>query len=264
MCTLHQPSPYNNNNNGNINTQPEVSNSINTNLSSLQVCREKTRRFSSEQIRILEEHFYKIDKYLSKLTIDELSTRTQLKAAQIHNRVEAKARGLIKCLIDTIVGSHPVNFHHVVQKLLLSIIKLSDFDYEECDAWFALITGVEEKISWNGCIFTETLEIFIDDDSYVLKYHGKNFKTVVRDTDEGCNRAKEATLKCALFDGNSNGVNMKEKTLESLYKLDNVVNGCDDKENETIIMKHIIGEKCPTKFDFIQIEVNTNMEDGRI
>ncbi|CAF4623978.1 unnamed protein product [Rotaria socialis] len=184
-------------------------------------------------------------------------------AIQHENRVEAKARGLIKCLIDTIVGSHPVNFHHV-QKLLLSIIKLSDFDYEECDAWFALITGVEEKISWNGCIFTETLEIFIDDDSYVLKYHGKNFKTVVRDTDEGCNRAKEATLKCALFDGNSNGVNMKEKTLESLYKLDNVVNGCDDKENETIIMKHIIGEKCPTKFDFIQIEVNTNMEDGRI
>ncbi|CAF4278238.1 unnamed protein product [Rotaria socialis] len=122
----------------------------------------------------------------------------------------------------------------------------------------------QKEISWNGCIFTETLEIFIDDDSYVLKYHGKNFKTVVRDTDEGCNRAKEATLKCALFDGNSNGVNMKEKTLESLYKLDNVVNGCDDKENETIIMKHIIGEKCPTKFDFIQIEVNTNMEDGRI
>ncbi|CAM4766117.1 unnamed protein product [Rotaria magnacalcarata] len=84
MCTLHQPSPYNNNNNnGNINTQPEVSNSINTNSSSLQVCREKTRRFSSEQIRILEEHFCKIDKYLSKLTIDAVSTRTQLKPTQI-------------------------------------------------------------------------------------------------------------------------------------------------------------------------------------
>ncbi|CAF3604987.1 unnamed protein product [Rotaria socialis] len=89
MCTLHQPYSYNNNdnnnnnNNGNINPQPEVSNCITTNLSSLQVGREKTRRFSSEQIRILEEHFYKIDKYLSKLTIDELSTRTQLKPTQI-------------------------------------------------------------------------------------------------------------------------------------------------------------------------------------
>ncbi|CAF4383637.1 unnamed protein product, partial [Rotaria magnacalcarata] len=50
----------NNNKNGNINPQPEVSNCITTNLSSLQ-----------------------IDKYLSKLTIDELSTRTQLKPTQI-------------------------------------------------------------------------------------------------------------------------------------------------------------------------------------
>ncbi|CAM4988425.1 unnamed protein product, partial [Rotaria socialis] len=79
------------------------------------------------------------------------------------NRVEAKARGLIKCLIDTIVGSHPVNFHHVVQKLLLSIIKLSDFDYEECDAWFALITGVEESIG----------EIQATDKNHLLK---KNFR----------------------------------------------------------------------------------------
>ena len=41
----------------------------------------KTRRFSSEQIRILEEHFYKVDKYVFKTTIDDLSTRTQLTAA---------------------------------------------------------------------------------------------------------------------------------------------------------------------------------------
>ncbi|CAF1289242.1 unnamed protein product [Rotaria magnacalcarata] len=68
-CAIHQPYAYYTNN-GNINVQPVVR-------------PEKTRRFSSEQIRILEEHFYKVDKYLSKVTIDELSTRTQLKPAQI-------------------------------------------------------------------------------------------------------------------------------------------------------------------------------------
>lgn len=41
------------------------------------------RRFTEEQIRILEEHFYKVNKYLSKESIDELSTRTQLKSSQI-------------------------------------------------------------------------------------------------------------------------------------------------------------------------------------
>ena len=51
--------------------------------SSFQVRPEKNRRFTSEQIRILEEHFYRVDKYVSKATIDELSTRTQLKPAQI-------------------------------------------------------------------------------------------------------------------------------------------------------------------------------------
>lgn len=44
---------------------------------------EKTRRFSPEQIRILEEHYYKVDKYVNKITIDDLSTRTQLTPAQI-------------------------------------------------------------------------------------------------------------------------------------------------------------------------------------
>ncbi|CAF1340482.1 unnamed protein product [Rotaria magnacalcarata] len=81
-CAIHQPYAYYTNN-GNINVQPVVSNYSNVNFSSLQVRPEKTRRFSSEQIRILEEHFYKVDKYLSKVTIDELSTRTQLKPAQI-------------------------------------------------------------------------------------------------------------------------------------------------------------------------------------
>lgn len=45
--------------------------------------KKENRRFTEEQIRILEEHFYKVDKYVSKVTIDELSTRTQLKASQI-------------------------------------------------------------------------------------------------------------------------------------------------------------------------------------
>ncbi|CAF4268006.1 unnamed protein product, partial [Rotaria sordida] len=43
----------------------------------------KTRHFSSEQIRIFEEHFCKINKYVSKQAIDDFSTRTQLKPAQI-------------------------------------------------------------------------------------------------------------------------------------------------------------------------------------
>ncbi|CAF1689050.1 unnamed protein product, partial [Adineta ricciae] len=44
---------------------------------------ERSRRFTTEQIQILEEHFYKVDKYVSKTTIDDLSTRTQLTPAQI-------------------------------------------------------------------------------------------------------------------------------------------------------------------------------------
>ncbi|CAF4917419.1 unnamed protein product [Rotaria sp. Silwood1] len=39
--------------------------------------------FLWKQIRILEEHFYKVDKYVSKQTIDDLSIRTQLTPAQI-------------------------------------------------------------------------------------------------------------------------------------------------------------------------------------
>jgi len=64
--------------------QQQVSNIISSSSSLLQVRPEKsTRRFSPEQIQILEEYFYKVDKYVTKTTIDELSTRTQLKPAQI-------------------------------------------------------------------------------------------------------------------------------------------------------------------------------------
>ncbi len=79
-CTLHQPYPYYYQ--GGI-PQQQVSSPIYSSSSVFQVRPEKSRRFSSEQIRILEEHFYKIDKYVSKTTIDDLSTRTQLKPAQI-------------------------------------------------------------------------------------------------------------------------------------------------------------------------------------
>ncbi|CAF4968682.1 unnamed protein product, partial [Rotaria socialis] len=75
-CAIHQPYAYYTNN-GNINVQPV------RRLVDFLLNKFGTRRFSSEQIRILEEHFYKVDKYLSKVTIDELSTRTQLKPAQI-------------------------------------------------------------------------------------------------------------------------------------------------------------------------------------
>ena len=43
----------------------------------------KPRRFSSDQIRVLEEHFAKVEQYLSKVSVDDLSTRTQLTPAQI-------------------------------------------------------------------------------------------------------------------------------------------------------------------------------------
>lgn len=45
--------------------------------------KKETCRFLEEQIRILEEYYHKVDKYVSKVTIDELSTRTQLKQSQI-------------------------------------------------------------------------------------------------------------------------------------------------------------------------------------
>ena len=78
ICPVHQPYYY-------YQPPPQVSHTPSSSSSSLlQVRRpEKTRRFSSEQIQILEEHFYKVDKYVSKVTIDSLSSRTQLKAAQI-------------------------------------------------------------------------------------------------------------------------------------------------------------------------------------
>ena len=63
--------------------QEQVSHSNSSSTSVFQIHPKKNRRFSSEQIRILEEHFFKVDKYLSKVTIDELSTRTQLKPSQI-------------------------------------------------------------------------------------------------------------------------------------------------------------------------------------
>jgi hypothetical protein len=63
--------------------QVQVSPSASSYSSVFQVHPKTNRRFSSEQIRILEEYFHKVDKYLSKVTIDELSTRTQLKPAQI-------------------------------------------------------------------------------------------------------------------------------------------------------------------------------------
>ncbi|CAF3838900.1 unnamed protein product [Rotaria sordida] len=81
ICPIHQPYPYYNYRGV---PQQQVSNEISSSTSMFQVGREKNnRRFSPEQIRILEEHFNKVDKYVSKTTIDDLSTRTQLKPAQI-------------------------------------------------------------------------------------------------------------------------------------------------------------------------------------
>ena len=81
LCPLHQPYPYYYH--PTAIPQPQVSSPIYSSASVFQVRPEKTRRFSSEQIHILEEHFNKIDKYVSKTTIDDLSTRTQLTPAQI-------------------------------------------------------------------------------------------------------------------------------------------------------------------------------------
>ncbi|CAF1468150.1 unnamed protein product [Adineta steineri] len=78
-CTFQQPYPYYY---PITIPQQQVSSSIYSSCV-FQVRPEKTRRFSPEQIQILEEHFYKVDKYVSKTTIDDLSTRTQLTPAQI-------------------------------------------------------------------------------------------------------------------------------------------------------------------------------------
>jgi hypothetical protein len=85
-CPIHQPYPFY----FQIATPPQqqqqyqVSNSISSSPSfQVQPIKKSHRRFTEEQIRVLEEHFTKVNKYLSKETIDELSTRTQLKPSQI-------------------------------------------------------------------------------------------------------------------------------------------------------------------------------------
>jgi hypothetical protein len=76
--------------------QPQVSSPRYLPSSSVfQVSQKKTRRFTSEQIQILEDHFDKINKYVDKTTIDDLSTRTQLTPAQIRvwfNNKRTRAR----------------------------------------------------------------------------------------------------------------------------------------------------------------------------
>lgn len=86
VCPIHQPYPFY----FQITTPPsqpqyQVSNFI-PSSPSFQVRpiqKKSNRRFTEDQIRILEEHFTKVNKYLSKETIDELSTQTQLKPSQI-------------------------------------------------------------------------------------------------------------------------------------------------------------------------------------
>lgn len=80
LCPIHQSYPYYYQV---AIPQQQVSNLTSSSSSVFQARPEKTRRFSPEQIQILEEYYYKIDKYVSKTTVDELSTRTQLKPAQI-------------------------------------------------------------------------------------------------------------------------------------------------------------------------------------
>ena len=83
VCPIHQSYPFY----FQINTpqQVQVSNSTSSSSSLFQVrpTKKSNRRFTEDQIRILEEHFNKVNKYLSKETIDDLSTRTQLKPSQI-------------------------------------------------------------------------------------------------------------------------------------------------------------------------------------
>jgi hypothetical protein len=85
LCPIHQPYPFY----FQIATpqqqqQYQVNNSISSSPSfQVHPIKKSNRRFTEEQIRVLEEHFTKVNKYLSKETIDELSTRTQLKPSQI-------------------------------------------------------------------------------------------------------------------------------------------------------------------------------------
>ncbi len=82
VCPIHQPYPFY----FQIATpqqQVQVSSSISSSVFQVRPAKKENRRFTEEQIRILEEHFYKVDKYVSKVTIDDLSNRTQLKPSQI-------------------------------------------------------------------------------------------------------------------------------------------------------------------------------------
>jgi hypothetical protein len=82
VCPIHQSYPFY----FQINTPQKVQVSSSTSSTSLFQVRPtkiSNRRFTEDQIHILEEHFNKVDKYLSKETIDDLSTRTQLKPSQI-------------------------------------------------------------------------------------------------------------------------------------------------------------------------------------
>jgi hypothetical protein len=63
--------------------QVQVSSPTSSSVFQVRPVKKENRRFTEEQIHILEEHFYKVDKYLSKERIDDLSTRTQLKPSQI-------------------------------------------------------------------------------------------------------------------------------------------------------------------------------------
>jgi len=85
-CPIHQSYPFYFQITPSQQQQPiQVSSPISSSSSVFQVrpVKKENRRFSEEQIRILEEHFYKVNKYVSKITIDELSNRTQLKPSQI-------------------------------------------------------------------------------------------------------------------------------------------------------------------------------------
>ena len=86
LCPIHQPYPFF----FQTATPPQqpryqVSNFIplSPSFEIRPIQQKPSRRFTQEQIHILEEHFTKVNKYLSKETIDELSTRARLKPSQI-------------------------------------------------------------------------------------------------------------------------------------------------------------------------------------
>jgi hypothetical protein len=86
VCPIHQPYPFYFQIAIPPQQQPQyqVSNSISSSPSfQVRPTQKSNRRFTEEQIHVLEEHFTKVNKYLSKETIDDLSTRTQLKPSQI-------------------------------------------------------------------------------------------------------------------------------------------------------------------------------------